>query len=178
MLHPNFIDGAKCLQNANLSLDFWIYHTQLGEMEKVARALPNLNIILNHVGGPIHLGEYEGRQALTHREWRTAMMRLSRLPNINVKLGGLGMAVNGAKFHEEPSPPTSVQLSEAWKPWIYETINMFSINRCMFESNFPVDKQSISYHVLWNFFKKISENFSEDEKKSMFYDCAKKAYSI
>ena len=178
MLHPNFIDGAKCLQNANLSLDFWIYHTQLGEMEKVARALPNLNIILNHVGGPIHLGKYEGRQALTHREWRTAMMRLSRLPNINVKLGGLGMAVNGAKFHEEPSPPTSVQLSEAWKPWIYETISMFGVDRCMFESNFPVDKGSCNYGSLWNAFKIISDDMSDEEKNKLFYKNAAKIYKI
>ena len=88
------------------------------------------------------------------------------------------MALNGAKFHLNDQPPGSIELSDTWKPWIYETLNMFGVDKCMFESNFPVDKQSISYHVLWNFFKKISENFSEDEKNSMFYDCAKKAYSI
>ena len=93
MSHPKFIEGAKCLQETGLSLDFWIYHTQLSEMEKIARTLPKLNIILNHIGGPIHLGEYKGKQALTHREWRTAMMRLSRLPNIKVKLGGLGLSL-------------------------------------------------------------------------------------
>ena len=156
MLHPNFIDGAKCVQDANLSLDFWIYHTQLNEMEKIARALPDLTIILNHIGGPIHLGEYEGKQAVTHREWRSAMMRLSRIPNINVKLGGLGMAVNGAKFHNSKFPPNSVQLSDVWKPWIYETIDMFGFDRCMFESNFPVDKGSCSYGALWNAFKILS----------------------
>lgn len=178
MLHPNFIDGAKCLQNADLSLDFWIYHTQLGEMEKIAKDLPNLNIILNHIGGPIHLGEYEGRQALTHREWRTAMMRLSRLPNISVKLGGLGMAINGAKFHEKSTPPTSLELSEIWKPWIYETINMFGFDKCMFESNFPVDKASISYPILWNAFKKLAANYSASERDQLFYKTASKVYRI
>jgi predicted TIM-barrel fold metal-dependent hydrolase len=178
MLHPNFIDGAKCIQDANLSLDFWIYHTQLNEMEKIARALPDLTIILNHVGGPIHLGEYEGKQAATHREWRSAMMRLSRIPNINVKLGGLGMAVNGAKFHNSKFPPNSVQLSDVWKPWIYETIDMFGFDRCMFESNFPVDKGSCSYGTLWNAFKILATDMSDDEKNKLFSKNAARIYKI
>ncbi len=178
MLHPNFIDGAKCIQNADLSLDFWIYHTQLYEMEQIARALPDLTIILNHVGGPIHLGEYEGKQALTHREWRSAMMRLAKIPNINVKLGGLGMAVNGAKFHENDNPPNSTQLSNIWKPWIYETLDMFGFDRCMFESNFPVDKGSCSYGVLWNAFKILAKDMSEDEKNKLFKQNASRIYKI
>ena len=178
MLHPNFIDGAKCVQDANLSLDFWIYHTQLNEMEKIARALPDLTIILNHIGGPIHIGEYEGKQAATHREWRSAMMRLSRIPNINVKLGGLGMAVNGAKFHNSKFPPNSVQLSDVWKPWIYETIDMFGFDRCMFESNFPVDKGSCSYGALWNAFKIIAKDMSDDEINKLFSKNAAKIYKI
>ena len=178
MLHPNFIEGAKCIQNANLSLDFWIYHTQLNEMEKIARALPELTIILNHIGGPIHLGEYEGKQAATHREWRSAMMRLSRIPNINVKLGGLGMAVNGAKFHNNKFPPNSVQLSDVWKPWIYETIDMFGFDRCMFESNFPVDKGSCSYGALWNAFKILAKDMSDDEINKLFSKNAAKIYKI
>ena len=147
-------------------------------MEKIARTLPDLNIILNHIGGPIHLGEYEGKQALTHREWRSAMMRLSRLPNVNVKLGGLGMAVNGAKFHLNSKPPHSKDLSEIWKPWIYETINMFGFERCMYESNFPVDKGSCSYGSLWNAFKIISEDMSEEEKNKLFYKNASRIYKI
>ena len=178
MLHPNFIEGARCLQKTGLSLDFWIYHTQLHEMEKIARALPDLNIILNHIGGPIHLGEYEDKQALTHREWRSAMMRLSRLPNINVKLGGLGMAVNGAKFHLNSMPPHSKDLSEVWKPWIYETINMFGVDKCMYESNFPVDKGSCSYGSLWNAFKLISKDMSDEEKNKLFYENAARIYKI
>jgi len=178
MLHPNFIDGAKCVQDANLSLDFWIYHTQLNEMEKIARALPDLTIILNHIGGPIHIGEYEGKQAATHREWRSAMMRLSRIPNINVKLGGLGMAVNGAKFHNSKFPPNSVQLSDVWKPWIYETIDMFGFDRCMFESNFPVDKGSCSYGALWNAFKILAKDMSVDEINKLFSKNAAKIYKI
>ena len=91
MLDPNFIEGAKILEKSKLSLDFWIYHTQLNELEFVAKTLPNLSIILNHIGGPIQVGPYEGKQGITHREWRRSMMRLAVFPNIKVKLGGLGM---------------------------------------------------------------------------------------
>ena len=88
------------------------------------------------------------------------------------------MAVNGAKFHEKSVPPTSAQLSEIWKPWIYETINMFSVDRCMFESNFPVDKGSCSYGSLWNAFKIMSEDLSDEDKNKLFYDNAAKTYKI
>ena len=178
MLDPNFIAGAKVLEKKNLSLDFWIYHTQLNELEFVAKTLPNLSIILNHIGGPVQVGPYEGKQGITHREWRRSMMRLAVFPNIKVKLGGLGMKVCGSKFYLNSKPPTSDQLSELWKSWFFETIDLFGIDRCMFESNFPVDKGSCSYGVLWNAFKKISVNFSDVEKNKLFYLNAKKTYNI
>ncbi len=178
MLDPNFMEGAKVLEKNNLSLDFWIYHTQLNELEFIAKTLPNLSIILNHIGGPIHIGPYEGKQGITHREWRRSMMRLSVFPNIKVKLGGLGMKVCGSKFYLNSKPPTSDQLSELWKSWFFETIDLFGIDRCMFESNFPVDKGSCSYGVLWNTFKKITDNFSNGERNKLFYQNAKETYNI
>ena len=178
MLDPNFIEGAKILEKNELSLDFWIYHTQLNELEFVAKNLPDLSIILNHIGGPIQVGPYEGKQGITHREWRRSMMRLAVFPNIKVKLGGLGMKVCGSKFNLNPKPPSSDQLSELWKSWFFETIDLFGTDRCMFESNFPVDKGSCSYGVLWNAFKKISANFSNDEKNKLFYQNAKETYNI
>ena len=137
-----------------------------------------MSIILNHIGGPIHIGPYEGKQGITHREWRRSMMRLAFFPNIKVKLGGLGMKVCGSKFYLNSKPPTSDQLSGLWKPWFFETIDLFGIDRCMFESNFPVDKGSYSYGVLWNAFKKISAKFSNGEKNKLFYQNAKETYNI
>ena len=106
------------------------------------------------------------------------MMRLAILPNVLVKLGGLGMEVNGSKFHKNTFPPSSDELSESWKPWIFETIDLFGFERCMFESNFPVDKGSCSYGNLWNAFKKISKSMSSDEKNKLFYKNAAKTYKI
>ena len=106
------------------------------------------------------------------------MMRLAVFPNIKVKLGGLGMKVCGSISNLNPKPPSSDQLSELWKSWFFETIDLFGTDRCMFESNFPVDKGSYSYGVLWNAFKKISANFSNDEKNKLFYHNAKETYNI
>ena len=178
MLDPKFLEGAKVIEKFNLSLDFWIYHSQLSELEYIAKSLPKLSIILNHIGGPILIGPYENKQALTHREWRKSMMRLALCPNIRVKLGGLGMQVCGAKFNTKSKPPTSDHLCDLWRPWIFETIDLFGIERCMFESNFPVDKGSYSYGVLWNAFKKLSINFTDDEKSKVFFENAKNIYKI
>ena len=106
------------------------------------------------------------------------MMRLALCPNIRVKLGGLGMQVCGAKFNTKSKPPTSDHLCDLWRPWIFETIDLFGIERCMFESNFPVDKGSYSYGVLWNAFKKLSINFTDDEKSKVFFENAKNTYKI
>ena len=178
MKDPKFLEGAKILQKYDLSLDFWIHHTQLNEMGYIAKSVPELQIILNHVGGPIHLGPYTGKKALTHREWRHSMMRLASLANISVKLGGLGMAVNGSQFYKKKIPPSSDELSENWKPWIFETIDLFGFERCMFESNFPVDKGSCSYGNLWNAFKKIIISMSKEEKNKLFFKNAAKIYKI
>ena len=178
MKDPNFLVGAKILEKYNLSLDFWIHHTQLDELEYIAKSIPKLSIILNHIGGPIHLGPYEGKKALTHREWRHSMMRLSSFPNVSVKLGGLGMAVNGSTFYKNTLPPSSNQLCDKWKPWIFETLDLFGLDRCMFESNFPVDKGSYSYGNLWNAFKKICASMSNNEKNKLFYKNAANLYKI
>ncbi len=178
MLDPKFLEGAKVLERFDLSLDFWIYHTQLSELEYIAKSLPNLSIILNHIGGPVLIGPYENKQALTHREWRKSMMRLAIYPNIKVKLGGLGMQVCGAKFNTKSKPPTSDHLCDLWRPWIFETIDLFGLDRCMFESNFPVDKGSYSYGVLWNTFKKLSFDFTNNEKSKIFYENAINTYKI
>ena len=108
------------------------------------------------------------------------MMRLALYPNIRVKLGGLGMQVCGAKFNTKSKPPTSDHLCDLWRPWIFETIDLFGIERCMFESNFPVDKECVSYRTLWNFFKKISieMNLSKADKDKVFSETAKLVYRL
>jgi L-fuconolactonase len=95
-----------------------------------------------------------------------------------VKIGGLAMPVNGFDFHKADRPPSSQELFEHTRPYYLHTIEAFGPSRCMFESNFPVDKQSCSYVVLWNSFKRIAAGFSASEKAALFHDNAVRVYRV
>ncbi len=94
------------------------------------------------------------------------------------KLGGLAMPDNGFGWDKNERPATSDEFVAAQLRYYRHTIECFSPARCMFESNFPPDKLSISYHVLWNGFKKIVADFSDDEKQAMFYGTAARVYRL
>jgi L-fuconolactonase len=134
--------------------------------------------VLDHVGGPIGVGAYKGRRAEVFQAWRDAIRDIARCPNVNVKLGGLGMKVIGFGFEERERPPGSDELAREWRPYIETCIEAFGVERAMFESNFPVDKQSCSYAVLWNAFKRLAANYSEAEKRALFLDTACRVYRI
>lgn len=173
-----FRKGFSYLARYGLSFDAWLYHPQIGELAALARAFPETAIILDHVGGPLGVGPYAGRRDEVFADWARAIDDLARCPNVVVKLGGLGMAVNGFGFHEAATPPSSQQLAEAWRPYFETCIEKFGAARCMFESNFPVDKGSCSYTILWNAFKRIAAGASADERALLFHDVAQRVYRI
>lgn len=175
---PAFRLGASRLQKYGLSLDVWAYHTQLDEVIALARALPDLPVVLDHAGGPLGAGPYAGRRDDVFLQWGARMRRLAECPNVTVKLGGLGMAVNGFGFERQDLPPRSEQLAEAWRPYIEFCIEAFGARRCMFESNFPVDKGSFSYGVLWNAFKRLASGVSDDERTALFSGTATRVYRL
>jgi L-fuconolactonase len=88
------------------------------------------------------------------------------------------MPLNGFGFHKQAAPVTSPQLADAMRDWYRHAIDVFGPERCMFESNFPVDKVSASYAVLWNSFKRIVAAFSAAEKAAMFHDTATRVYRL
>jgi predicted TIM-barrel fold metal-dependent hydrolase len=178
MGEPAVRAGAAALARAGLSLDIWAGHTQLGELYDLAAAVPDLTIVIDHVGGPIGVGPYAGRRAEVLADWTAAMRRLAALPNLVVKLGGLAMRVGGFAFDEAPQPPSSQELAAAWRPYIVTCIDLFSPARCMFESNFPVDKGMVGYRALWNCFKRLAAEFSEDEKRALFAGTARRVYRL
>jgi len=95
-----------------------------------------------------------------------------------VKLGGLAMAFcNFPSFLAEPRAP-STQLAAEWGPYIETCIEAFGPERCMFESNFPVDMGSCSYATLWNAFKVIAKGASAAEKTALFSGTATKVYRL
>jgi len=175
---PQFRAGLKELGKRGLVYDAWLYHTQLGDLIDLAHAMPDLPIVINHLGGPIGIGPYEGRRREVFEDWRHFMRRLASFENITIKLGGFGMLMSGFDFQDRQLPPTSDELAEAWAPYFEVAIEAFGPSRAMFESNFPVDKGTCSYLVLWNSFKKIAASCSEDEKHALFFETANRVYNL
>jgi len=173
-----FRKGASRLQQRGLVFDAWLYHTQIVELAAMARALPDLQIVMNHFGGPLGIGPYQGRRDAAFTEWRVAIEELASCPNVTVKLGGLSMAIIGFTFHRAPLPPSSGELANAWRPYVETAIESFGADRCMFESNSPVDKGQCSYPVMWNAFKRIVSGASESEKAALFHDTAARVYKL
>jgi len=171
-------EGFARLAPLGLSFDAWMYHTQLGELVDLARAFPETQIVLDHVGGPIGLGRYAGKRDEGFAEWSGRIRELAACPNVHAKLGGLGMRMFGFDLHTRELPPSSEELAAAWRPYIETCIAAFGPERAMFESNFPVDKGSCSYHVLWNAFKRIAGGCSAAEKAALFADTATQFYRL
>jgi len=178
MEDAKFREGFACLSEYGLTFDAWLYHPQIPELTNLAQAFPNTTIILDHFGGPLGIGPYAGKQGEIFPTWRKDIANLAACPNVVAKLGGLAMPVNGFGWHKQPKPPTSAELAEATSAYYLHTIEQFGPERCMFESNFPVDRQSCSYTVLWNSFERIASSFSEAEKDLMFHDTATRVYRL
>jgi L-fuconolactonase len=173
-----FREGFGLLSKYGLSFDSWLYHTQINDLVGLAKAFPDTTIILNHLGGPLGIGPYSGKRDEVFQEWKKGIAALSSCPNVFIKLGGLGMPMMGFGWHERPLPPGSKELTEAFAPYFNWCIEKFGVDRCMFESNFPVDKVSYSYTVIWNAFKRFARNFSPAEKAALFHDTAVRAYRL
>ena len=174
----NFRRGFSKLRDRALSFDAWLYHTQLGELVDLAQAFPDTQIILNHIGGPLGIGTYVGRRDEVFQEWKKGISALSTCPNVAIKLGGIGMPIMGFGWHERPRPPNSIELADGMAPFLSWCVEKFGSQRCMFESNFPVDKRSYSYGVLWNAFKRLSRGFSPTERAALFHDTAVRVYRL
>jgi len=175
---PRFRAGFGRLQEYGLSFDAWLYHPQLPELADLARAFPKTTIILDHIGGPLGIGPYAGRRDEVFRDWQAGIAELATCPNVAVKLGGIGMTSYGFGWHERAKPPSSTELAEACAPYYLYCIERFGIHRCMFESNFPVDKVSYSYTVMWNAFKRLTGGFSAGERAALFHDTAARVYRL
>ena len=179
MQDKDFRAGFAMLGPRKLSFDAMIYHPQILALADLARAFPDTTIILNHIGGLLAWTRtYLARKDEHIANWRSSMAELAKCPNVYVKLGGLGMPYLGLGFETHAKPATSAQLAESWGPLFKHCIDQFGPNRCMFESNFPPDRDSVSYPVIWNAFKRIAAAYSADEKRALFHGAAAKAYRL
>ena len=173
-----FRSGFAELGKRGLTFDAWMYHSQIRELIPLARAFPDQPIVLDHFGGPLGIGPYEGRRQEIFAAWKDDVAELARCENVVAKLGGLVMPINGFGFHKRDTPATSDELVAATRDYYLHMIDSFGADRCMFESNFPVDRQSCSYHVLYNSFKKIAAGCSAVEKAALFHDTAVRVYRV
>ena len=178
LLDSTFREGVACLEKQGLLYEVYLYHTQLLELSGLARAFPDLTVVMNHFGGPLGVGPYDVRSDEVMSVWKKGIAELAACPNVVAKLGGIAMPRNGFGWHERDVPPTSQELADATRPYYLYTIEQFGPSRCMFESNFPVEKQSCSYTVLWNSFKRIAAGFSAPEKAALFRETAERVYGI
>ena len=175
---PNFRRGVTALGARGLTYDTWHYHYQNQEFLELARAVPNTTMVLDHFGTPLGVGSYALQREEIFEQWKKDFVQIAQCSNVVVKLGGLAMPDNGFGWDSADSPPTSDEFIAVQKRYYDHAIECFGPNRCMFESNFHVDRWSISYPVLWNAFKKMTSSFSESEKDSMFRGTATRVYSL
>jgi predicted TIM-barrel fold metal-dependent hydrolase len=161
-----------------MSFEVWCCHPQIPDATDLARAFPDTTIVLNHFGGPLGIGPYEGKADEVFADWKGMIDELAGCPNVVVKLGGLNMDINGYGWEKQSLPPSSSEHVEATHRYYDHTIEKFSVDRCMFESNFPVDKFSISYTTVWNAAKKLSKDYSATERAALFHDTAARVYRL
>lgn len=178
LLHDDFRSGFKHLSSRNLSFEVWCCHPQITDATDLARAFPDTVIIINHFGGPLGIGPYEGKQDEVFAHWRSMLDELAGCPNVVLKLGGLNMDINGYGWETRDLPPSSREHVDATRRYYDHAIEKFGVGRCMFESNFPVDKYSISYVTLWNAAKLYSQGLTGSERAALFHDTASRVYRL
>lgn len=174
----NFIKGAKILSKMGLSFDSWMYFHQLPQLLSLAKEVPDLPIMIDHIGGLLLVGKYANDKEEVIKTWEKNISDLAECPNVQIKLGGLGMPITGHDWHQREIPVSSDELANQMKFYLDFCIEKFGTQRGMFESNFPVDKVSFSYDVLYNAFKKYSKEFSNSERSALFHDNAINFYKV
>ena len=175
---PAFLAGVRRLGERGMTYDSWHYHWQNAELAAVARACPDTSIVLDHFGTPLGVGAFADRRDEIFEEWKVGLVDAASCDNVTLKVGGMAMPDNGFGWHTAERPPTSDEFVDAQGRYYRFAIETFGPDRCMFESNFPVDRLSLSYPVLWNALKKIAAPYSADERAALFAGTARRVYGI
>ena len=178
LLDGTFRKGFARLRGYGLSYDCWLFFRQIDELADLAKAFEDTPIVLDHFGGVLCRGAWAGRADEIFERWHPSISRLAECPNVYAKLGGIAMEMNGFGWEQRPHPASSDELAETYRRWYLHCIESFGPERCMFESNFPMDRASCSYRVLWNTFKKLVADFSDTEQQALFYSTAASVYRL
>ncbi len=173
-----FRAGVARLGERGLTFDTWHYHHQNRAFRDLAEAVPGTAMVLDHFGTPLGVGPYAGRCEEIFAAWKDDIAAIAECPNVHAKLGGLAMPDNGFGWHDRARPVDSDTFAATQGRYYRHAIACFGPERCMFESNFPVDRVSVSYKVLWNGFKKIAADYDEAAQTAMFADTARQVYRL
>jgi predicted TIM-barrel fold metal-dependent hydrolase len=164
---PAFRAGVRRLGARGLTYDTWLYHYQAGEFLDLARAVPDTLMVLDHFCTPLGVGRL-----------RDDITEIARCDNVVAKLGGLAMPDNGFGWHTAARPPSSDEFVAAQGRYYLHVLDRFGADRCLFESNFPVDRLSLSYRTLGNAVKKIVHAATADERDAVFHGTATRVYRL
>lgn len=177
-LDSNLQKGVRQLETRGLIFEASVFHPQLSDVVQLAQAVPDTQVVLIHTGSPVGHGAYKGGEAQVRSAWSDSMKLLARCDNVAIKLGGLLMSLANFHFQDSPKPLASSDIAALWAPYIEECVELFGVNRCMFSSNFPVEKAGIGYGALWNAFKRITSSYSKDERAALFHGTARRIYRL
>jgi len=178
LLDETFCKGVAEVAKRGLIYECYLWHKQLDELTDLARAFPDLKIVVNHCGGPLGAESYQGKRDEVTAAWRKSLAELAKCENVVVKLGGVNMLVTGHGWEKRETPPTSDEMLAAAGPYIDYAIECFGTDRGMFESNYPAERHTCGYGPLWNFLKKSVKGFSAGEKAKLFHDNAARFYRL
>lgn len=178
MQRREFRHGFDALAERGLNFDAWIYSNQAAELAELAAAYPQTQIVVNHFAGPVGIGEGFSPEGAAFAEWCRAIEALAKQANISCKLGGFGMPLFGFHGSFAGGPVTSMRLAELWAPMVHAAIAAFGPARCMFESNFPMDKELCGYATLWNAFKRIAQDYPGEARRVLFAKTAARIYRL
>ena len=182
-LNAQFQEGYALLGKHNLSFDNYSPdYERLPALARLANAHPEVPVIVNHLGGKIDPDA--GPAAIA--QWQACIDSIAGCPNAVMKCGGAQQRVGldwEPPFHmhqRQDGPLGSEELCELLYPFYRYVIEAFGPERCMFESNFPVDKECVSYRTLWNLMKRIARRtgLSDNEKASIFSGTAARVYRL
>jgi predicted TIM-barrel fold metal-dependent hydrolase len=174
---PMFRAGFRHLAALGLTFEAWAFFPQLSNVASLARAFPDTPIVVNHCGGIVRTQAYARRRDVYQR-WRAGIGELASCPNVSIKISGLGMKIGGFAFDVRATAPSSEELADAWRPWIETCVEEFGANRCMYGSNFPVDKGSYNLSTGVNAIKRLIVGASRDEKDAIFHRTAQAFYRL
>ena len=159
MNDPGWRRGLKEIEKRGLLFELQVFASQMGDSTRLAREFPGLTFVL------LHAGMFEDRSANGIAAWRKGMRLLAACPNVVTKFSGLGT------FERQ----CSVDL---WRQPVEETLALFGPARCMFGSNFPIEKLWTPYGPIIATMQALLAGVSPSDRQAIFHDTAARVYRL